>query len=286
MNPRIREFARTALKNKLALEKQITTDLKGHFRAVASCVASGSGDIPSVKTIIENHNHRVTSFIVRGKSDRRNSLINNAVKGNSKMIAKHYKSIDRETKDLIGRSHEAARELLTDKKTDEKGAVVSMEYKADSKSLNKTTAKVLDNYNKARIPGIAVTETNTIYEASNYNVFNQLQDDVDDDIESGDIDDLDEIDGMYDSLTFDEATEMVRDGEDKGKIRGVVIAAMKTWETVGDDKVRDAHAAVEGQQVRIDEPFSVDGYDMMFPGDDSGGAPIELIINCRCGSVY
>jgi hypothetical protein len=275
------------LKNKLALEKKITTELKAHFKAVAMAVAN-DGELPSVKSIIEKHNKRVTAAIVRPGKDNflRSNLINNAVKDNSKIVTSHYKSIDRETKDLIGRSREAARDILTDKKTDEKGNVTAMEYKASSGVLNKTTAKVLDNYNQSRIPTIAITETNTLYEASNYSVFNQLQDTVDDDIESGDIDELDEIDGMYDSLTFDEVTEMVRSGEDKEKIRGVVIAANQTWVTMGDDKVRDAHAEVDGQQVPIGEPFSVSGYDMLYPGDDSDGAPMELIINCRCNSVY
>jgi len=54
----------------------------------------------------------------------------------------------------------------------------------------------------------------------------------------------------------------------------------KTWWTAADDKVRPAHAAVHGVTVPWSEPFDVDGFPMMRPGDE--GAPPELVINCRC----
>jgi SPP1 gp7 family putative phage head morphogenesis protein len=54
----------------------------------------------------------------------------------------------------------------------------------------------------------------------------------------------------------------------------------KQWWTVGDDKVRPAHAAVHGVTVPFNEPFNVGGYAMQRPGDES--APAELVINCRC----
>ena len=60
------------------------------------------------------------------------------------------------------------------------------------------------------------------------------------------------------------------------------IAAMKEWITQGDARVRDAHAIMEGETVPINEPFICDGYEMEHPGDSSGGAPAELIYNCRC----
>lgn len=55
-----------------------------------------------------------------------------------------------------------------------------------------------------------------------------------------------------------------------------------TWETMRDEKVRIAHAEADGQTVLIDKPFIVGGYPLLFPGDDSLGAPVELTINCRC----
>jgi len=54
----------------------------------------------------------------------------------------------------------------------------------------------------------------------------------------------------------------------------------KTWWTVGDDKVRPAHAAVHGVTVPWGQPFNVGGFSMQRPGDE--GAPADLVINCRC----
>lgn len=61
---------------------------------------------------------------------------------------------------------------------------------------------------------------------------------------------------------------------------------MKVWRTIGDSKVRDSHRAANFQRVPANEPFIVGGHQLMFPGDNSLGAPIELTINCRCSVVY
>lgn len=55
-----------------------------------------------------------------------------------------------------------------------------------------------------------------------------------------------------------------------------------TWVSMKDEKVRLSHFYTDGQTVPINEPFTVNGYRMMFPLDDSMGAPIEEIIGCRC----
>lgn len=55
-----------------------------------------------------------------------------------------------------------------------------------------------------------------------------------------------------------------------------------TWVTMKDESVRTSHRLADGQTVSVNEPFIVGGYKMMFPLDDSLGAPIKEIINCRC----
>lgn len=55
-----------------------------------------------------------------------------------------------------------------------------------------------------------------------------------------------------------------------------------TWVSMRDENVRNNHWNADGQTVPVNEPFIVGGYKMMFPLDDSLGAPIEEIINCRC----
>ena len=54
----------------------------------------------------------------------------------------------------------------------------------------------------------------------------------------------------------------------------------KTWHTVHDNRVRHQHALMDGVTVPATEKFSVDGYDMIGPGDTS--APPYLWYNCRC----
>lgn len=59
----------------------------------------------------------------------------------------------------------------------------------------------------------------------------------------------------------------------------------KTWETFGDDKVRDAHQEANGQRQLITSPFIVGGEQMMYPRDTALGASIWNWINCRCSSI-
>lgn len=66
--------------------------------------------------------------------------------------------------------------------------------------------------------------------------------------------------------------------EDLNIPRGDIV---RVWNSTLDDKTRDSHAAMDGQEVGLDEPFtSGNGIEIMFPGDPA--APPEEIINCRC----
>lgn len=53
---------------------------------------------------------------------------------------------------------------------------------------------------------------------------------------------------------------------------------VKRWNSVHDARTRPDHAAADGQEVDIDQPFRVGGAAMMFCGDPNG--PPEQIINC------
>lgn len=56
----------------------------------------------------------------------------------------------------------------------------------------------------------------------------------------------------------------------------------KEWVATPDARTRDEHWAADGQQVPLDEPFTVGGEKMMYPGDVSLGASGWNTINCRC----
>lgn len=61
-------------------------------------------------------------------------------------------------------------------------------------------------------------------------------------------------------------------------------AEFKIWRTQEDNRVRDAHAAIEGQVRKMGEPFDVWGEECQYPGSDSLSSKNR--INCRCYSEY
>lgn len=58
----------------------------------------------------------------------------------------------------------------------------------------------------------------------------------------------------------------------------------KTWLSSQDGRVRPTHQDADGQTVPIDQPYSVGGFDLQYPGDPDG--PDEEVINCRCTELY
>lgn len=54
----------------------------------------------------------------------------------------------------------------------------------------------------------------------------------------------------------------------------------KRWVTKHDAKVRETHRHAEGQTTPLEEPFTVGGFPLMYPGERGG--PASEIINCRC----
>jgi hypothetical protein len=56
---------------------------------------------------------------------------------------------------------------------------------------------------------------------------------------------------------------------------------VRTWAATDDNRTRDTHAAMDGQERGLNEPFeSPSGATLMFPGDPE--APADETINCRC----
>ncbi|RKI36307.1 hypothetical protein D7V86_24500 [bacterium D16-51] len=60
----------------------------------------------------------------------------------------------------------------------------------------------------------------------------------------------------------------------------------KKWVSYQDERVRIDHADVDGTVLAINQPFYVGKYMMMYPKDDSLGAGLEEIVNCRCSVEY
>jgi hypothetical protein len=59
----------------------------------------------------------------------------------------------------------------------------------------------------------------------------------------------------------------------------------KFWIPYLDDNTRDSHRAMDGKPaIPLDEPFILEGQELMYPGDPNGSA--EMVINCRCVIGY
>lgn len=69
----------------------------------------------------------------------------------------------------------------------------------------------------------------------------------------------------------------MHDAEDMG------IRVKKRWVATLDSRTRDTHQELDGQEVPVNEPFEVDGMEIMYPGDPN--AEPELVYNCRCTMV-
>jgi HK97 family phage portal protein len=58
------------------------------------------------------------------------------------------------------------------------------------------------------------------------------------------------------------------------------VVAGREWLATSDGRTRADHRSADGNVASIDEPFSVGGESMMFPGDPNGSA--SQTVNCRC----
>lgn len=83
------------------------------------------------------------------------------------------------------------------------------------------------------------------------------------------------------------ARTLVTGAESRGRIdsyheladQGIILK--KVWIATGDDRTRDAHLVMDGQEVDIDENFvDGDGNELEYPADPS--AEPSTVYNCRC----
>jgi hypothetical protein len=64
--------------------------------------------------------------------------------------------------------------------------------------------------------------------------------------------------------------------------RSLDVRYDKQWVISGLGNTRETHAAMDGVVVDMDEPFTLEDCQMMYPHDGSLGAPAGEIINCAC----
>jgi hypothetical protein len=90
-----------------------------------------------------------------------------------------------------------------------------------------------------------------------------------------------------------ESINALRAGRHEGMEQGVDAGAYLreqvkvVWSATMDERTRDDHQALNGQEVEMGEAFVFpDGSQALFPGDDSMGAPADQLIQCRCYAGY
>lgn len=274
---------KTAIKiyrNKIMLEQEIRKDLKNYFKYVKIMLSKGEyNNFSSIKSVIKKHNARVMNKIItkRKKDVDFVKLYTVLDHVNEKRIHSDSMSIDDTTHKRIHDSIDQAKEQL------KKDGIEN----TSSSMINKVASRIFENYSNNRINGIAITETTRLYENARRETVKQIQPLIKDAIYDEDYDELDDLEDVSDSYQMEDARRQLEDDNDKYDIVNSVIGALtKTWVTMRDDKVREDHADADGQTVGINETFNIGGYDMFEPGDESLGAGLEEICNCRCFVMY
>lgn len=103
-----------------------------------------------------------------------------------------------------------------------------------------------------------------------------------------------EIVSRVDSMAGYRATALARTdliGLANGASQGIATEAFagrddvtKVWLATADDRTRETHVEADGQEVPLNEYFTVGADSLMYPGDPDGSD--EEVINCRCTLIY
>lgn len=66
--------------------------------------------------------------------------------------------------------------------------------------------------------------------------------------------------------------------------RSLGVRLVKEWAANDDQLTRPDHADADGQLREIEEPFTVGGESLQYPGDPTASA--KQVVNCRCTALY
>ena len=99
--------------------------------------------------------------------------------------------------------------------------------------------------------------------------------------------------GTYDAFAGYRAERVARTEVVSASNLGSRAGALSTgldlthsWLATRDDRTRDIHASVDGQTQAMNDPYTVEGEELMFPGDTSKGASAGNVVNCRCTETF
>lgn len=66
------------------------------------------------------------------------------------------------------------------------------------------------------------------------------------------------------------------------RAQGMGIDLTIEWAATLDNRTRHSHRLMHGQRTTVDEPFIVDGVEILYPGQGGENIPQQLLWNCRC----
>lgn len=246
------------LRQKLELERYLQRDLRDHntrltqefIRSYASLGVEPNlaGDQDAVAMLLRKHYDRVSGAF--------GGQVNEQLPSDQRLTTEESALV---TAALAGyfdsRSQDQARIIHETTVDDQRQAVIQARADDPNLSIQETAVvagAILSRWFRAREMSTAITETQAPAEATKATEAEVLS-------------------GVQPSVTGGSAR---------------AASPRKTWDSVGDNRVRAAHLSADGQSVRVNEPFIVGGEQLMYPGDDSLGASAGNIINCRCGASY
>lgn len=258
---------------KMGLEKTFIIDLKKYFAEQKRKVKAGK-KIDSISNVLEIHYKRIVRKLT-GKQIKQSENVIEIIAGRADIQAAE---IDKTTRKEIEDSINLARDtLIDDGVTDYTQEILLL-----------IASKIFLRKSGRRVGSISNTETQGVTEDLRNVITNDSIKELETVIIDNDKDRLDVIIKESPSYTAYEIKKGI-DKENTNYLLGLLVLAQKSWQTMGDAKVRTSpfnHASANGQSVNLAEYFIVSGELMGFPGDMSMGASVGNIINCRCVCVY
>lgn len=268
------KIARKYVAIKLKLESPFKKELRRYFAIQNRRIARGQ-EIQTIAPVLDKQYKRITRKLTGIKLKQDDTETEDRILillfGRAFIQAGR---IDKTTNKYLLRSIELARAEIAQ----------AGELFPSVTEINRIAANIMRGYNKNRVGGIAVFETQALTEKIRDELTKISQE-------------------MMTNAIFEENQELAREAaelaesqryseiaDDIGKVPAgelFIIAKllMKTWVTMGDKKVRPWHVRANFQTVPENEPFIVKNERLMFPGDTSLGASLDNVSGCRCNKV-
>lgn len=94
---------------------------------------------------------------------------------------------------------------------------------------------------------------------------------------------MDKVSSIRNARTMTTSAECAGRLDSYRRAEKMGVGLIKIWMATLDNRTRHEHRMVDGQKRDIEEPFDVDGHEMMYPADPTGEP--SLVYNCRCTTI-